>query len=84
MIYKLLFLKIKNYYEAKQKYPVLFNLSIPSKYKAFLDTGAVFMLPNRDEHGRKIFVFRIGKILLFLFTYGILLFNIVVKRNTVK
>lgn len=32
-----------------------------SKYKDFLESGSIFMLPHRDQRGREIYVFRIGK-----------------------
>ncbi|KAL4135050.1 hypothetical protein QTP88_006712 [Uroleucon formosanum] len=54
---------IQNYFEAKEKNPKLFNLIFPSKYKVFLESGTVFMLPHRDQHGREIYVFRMKKVL---------------------
>lgn len=56
---------MQNYYEAKEKNSVLFNLNGPSRSKAFLESGTVFMLPKRDQHGREVYVFRMGKFLLY-------------------
>ncbi|CAH1733130.1 unnamed protein product [Aphis gossypii] len=53
---------IQNYFEAKEKNPKLFDLTIPSNYIFFLECGAVFMLPHRDQHGREIYVFRMEKV----------------------
>ncbi|XP_050439085.1 clavesin-2-like [Adelges cooleyi] len=58
------FYLLQRYYKARQKDPTLYNLNVgPSTKNLFLETGAVFMLPDRDQHGRRIFVFRINKAL---------------------
>ncbi|XP_060847011.1 clavesin-2-like [Rhopalosiphum padi] len=54
---------VQNYFEAKEKNPKLFNLTVPSNYILFLESGTVFMLPHRDQHGREIYVFRMEKVL---------------------
>lgn len=64
-------IKLQNYYEAREKNPTLFNLPGPTKNKFFLETGSVFMLPNRDQYGREIYVFRIGKV-IYIFLISVL------------
>lgn len=59
-VYLIRVVKIQSYYETKEKRPALYTLSGPSKYKAFLESGTVFMLPRRDQRGREIYVFRMG------------------------
>lgn len=44
-----------------EKRPDLFNLTELSKSKVFWESGTIFMLPNRDQHGREIYVFRMSK-----------------------
>lgn len=75
--------KLQNYYEARQKNPTLFYLPGPSKNKFFLEAGTIFMLPHRDQYGREIYVFRIGKASFCYFTILIDMYDYNL-RNLVK
>lgn len=54
------FKMITKYYWMKENSPDLFHVSPPSDLKAMLEMQIQCMLPQKDNHGRQVYVFRVG------------------------
>lgn len=54
------FSMIKKYYCLKEHSPELFHVSPPSDMKSMLEMQIQCMLPQKDNHGRQVYVFRVG------------------------
>ncbi|KNC22769.1 hypothetical protein FF38_04061 [Lucilia cuprina] len=55
------YFQIRRYHSLQLKYYEITNLLIPSKLKAIFDANLVYILPQRDQHGRRIVVSIGGK-----------------------
>lgn len=54
------FPQMQKYYKMKEEYPEIFKVSPPSEMKFMLEMQIQTMLPKKDEHGRQIYLFRVG------------------------
>lgn len=54
------FKMMQKYYWMKAHSPELFHVSPPSDLKAMLEMQIQCMLPQKDNHGRQVYVFRVG------------------------
>lgn len=54
------FKMITKYYWMKGHSPDLFHVSPPSDLKAMLEMQIQTMLPQKDNHGRQVYIFRVG------------------------
>lgn len=52
---------LQKYYWMKEHSPELFLVSPPSELKVMLDMQIQCMLPQKDNHGRQVYVFRVGE-----------------------
>lgn len=52
---------MQKYYKMKDEYPEIFKVSPPSEMKFMLEMQIQCMLPKKDESGRQIYIFRVGK-----------------------
>ncbi|CRK93457.1 CLUMA_CG006993, isoform A [Clunio marinus] len=55
------FKMIQKYYWMKEHSPELFYVSPPSDLKSMLEMQIQCMLPQKDNHGRQVYVFRVEK-----------------------
>ncbi|XP_073821561.1 alpha-tocopherol transfer protein-like [Musca autumnalis] len=53
--------KIKTYYKYRQRYADVFKDGTPKRVKHVFDMSSILVLPNRDQHGRRIILMRSGK-----------------------
>jgi len=53
--------RLKNFYHMKLKYGGACEDVVPSKLRNVFDEGLLSLLPNRDQHGRRILVLEAGK-----------------------
>lgn len=51
---------MQKYYWMKEHSPELFHVSPPSDLKSMLEMQIQCMLPQKDNHGRQVYVFRVG------------------------
>lgn len=56
------------YYWMKEHSPELFHVSPPSDLKLMLEMQIQCMLPQKDNHGRQVYVFRVGTCCKFMST----------------
>lgn len=54
------FKMMQKYYHMKEHSPDLFHVSPPSDLKPMLEMQIQCMLPQKDNHGRQVYVFRVG------------------------
>lgn len=54
------FKMISKYYWMKKNSPELFHVSPVSDLKVMLEMQIQCMLPQKDNHGRQVYVFRVG------------------------
>lgn len=54
------FKMMQKYYWMKEHSPDLFHVSPPSDLKAMLELQIQCMLPQKDNHSRQVYVFRVG------------------------
>ncbi|KAM7351892.1 alpha-tocopherol transfer protein-like [Cochliomyia hominivorax] len=52
---------IKRHYNVRRKYEEITKVLVPSKLKLVFDANLVTILPQRDQHGRRIIVSQAGK-----------------------
>lgn len=55
------FKMMQKYYWMKEHSPELFHVSPPCELKAMLEMQMQCMLPQKDNHGRQVYVFRVGE-----------------------
>ncbi|TDG48575.1 hypothetical protein AWZ03_004904 [Drosophila navojoa] len=53
--------RLKNFYNMKSKYGIACENIVPSKLKNVFESEILNLLPNRDQHGRRILVLEAGK-----------------------
>ena len=58
------FKMIQKYYWMKEHSAALFHVSPPSDLKMMLEMQIQSMLPQKDNHGRQVYVFRVGTCLV--------------------
>jgi alpha-tocopherol transfer protein len=56
------FKMMTKYYWMKDNLPELFKVSPPSSLKSMLELQIQCMTPQKDNHGRQIYIFRVGKL----------------------
>jgi len=54
------FKMMQKYYWMKEHSPELFHVSPPSELKTMLELQIQCMLPQKDSHGRQVYLFRVG------------------------
>ncbi|XP_030239206.1 retinaldehyde-binding protein 1 isoform X4 [Drosophila navojoa] len=52
--------RLKNFYNMKSKYGIACENIVPSKLKNVFESEILNLLPNRDQHGRRILVLEAG------------------------
>ncbi|XP_017766977.1 PREDICTED: alpha-tocopherol transfer protein-like isoform X2 [Eufriesea mexicana] len=52
---------VKNYYSFKVKHANVYDGLKPSREKNIFEQNIMYVLPNRDQHGRRILVLELGK-----------------------
>lgn len=55
------FRMLQKYYWMKENSPELFHVSPPSELKNMLEMQIQCMLNTKDQHGRQIYLFRVGE-----------------------
>lgn len=64
MVFHVPISQIQKYYKMKDEYPEIFKVSPPSEMKFMLEMQCQCMLPKKDDSGRQIYLFRVGKLFI--------------------
>lgn len=62
------FKMLQKYYWMKEHSAELFHVSPPTDLKPMLEMQIQCMLPQKDNHGRQVYIFRVGKRIIVIST----------------